>query len=208
MRDQLRAVLIALVIAVYGVAASPLPKGVKRSQFETAMAKEELDRWVGILGGVGVTTTRKDLADFSWEWGQSLSQVRSALLGPFRPWFRVSGTGQGWGLFTYPDTFPHQLTVDVRVNGEWKRVYAGLDDEADWMRDTLVYRRVRGVYDGNTRKPGASYTNFANWIGRRALEDFPEATEARVGFLRFHTLAPGEAPDPERTEKYQRVVTR
>lgn len=207
-RDHLRAALIAVVLLVHGIAASPLPRSVKRSQFESAIAKEELDRWVAILGAVGVTLTREELAERSFARGQQLVKLRTFLLGPVRPWLRVSGTGQSWGLFTYPDAWPHQLVVEIRVGSAWRTVYAGLDDEADWNREMLAYRRVRGVYDGNTYKPTKVYENFARWIGGRALADFPEAEEARVKFIRYHTRAPGQEPDPERTEKLVRVVGR
>lgn len=200
--------MIALVIAVYGVAASPLPKTMKRSQFDAPIAVEELDRWVGLLGGVGIVLTRDELAEHTYQVGKVFADLRGVLLGPFKPWFRISGTGQGWGLFTYPDSFPHQLVVEVREAGEWRVVYAALDPERDWMRPALAYRRVRGVYDGNTRKPGASYWNFVDFVAARALADHPAASEARVGFMRTHSVRPGEEPDPERSPRFQKVVAR
>lgn len=208
-RDHLRAAVLALTVLVYGIAASPLPKSVKRSQFDTPIAIEEVDRWVGILGGVGITVTRKELADGSYASGKFFADLRRTLLGPFKGWFRVSGTGQGWGLFTYPDSYPHQLVIEVREKpGPWRPVYAALDPDADWRRDQLAYRRVRGVYDGNTRKPGVSYDNFVAWVARLALADHPDADEVRVGFIRTHSTMPNVTPDPERLAKHQRVVKR
>ena len=207
-RDHVRAALIAATLLVHGIAASPLPKSVKRANFDSEMATEEFDRWVGILRGVGIRTTRKALADDAYASGVVLADLRGFLLGPFRPWFRISGTGQAWGLFTYPDSFPHQLVIEVREQGAWRAVFKALDPDAHWQRELLAYRRVRGVYDGNTQKPGPSYTHFVTWIGHRALEDFPTADAARVGFLRFHTRAPGEPADPSVEAKFQRVVER
>lgn len=208
-RDHVRAVVIALVLVVNGVAASPLPKSVKRSQFDTPIAIEELDRWVGISQTVGVPLTRAELTEHAYTIGKFFADLRGSLLGPFKGWFRVTGTGQGWGLFTYPDSYPHQLVVEVRpADGEWRPVYTALDPDAAWRRSSLVYRRVRGVYDGNTRKPGASYDNFAAWLGKHALADFPDAAEARVGFVRTHSTMPDKEPDPERLPKFHRVVKR
>ncbi|MDP2306016.1 MAG: hypothetical protein Q8P18_08310 [Pseudomonadota bacterium] len=213
-RDHVRAVVIALVLVVNGLAASPMPKSVKRSHFETAIAIEELDRWVGILGSVGLTLTRPELTEHTYAVGKFFAELRGTLVGPFKGWFRVTGTGQGWGLFTYPDSYPHQLVIEVRSasgagpEGEWRTVYAALDPDAAWHRSHLVYRRVRGVYDGNTRKPGASYDNFVAWAGKQALVEFPDAAEARVGFVRSHSTMPNVTPDPERLPKFQRVVTR
>lgn len=208
-RDHVRAVVIALVLVVNGVAASPMPKSVKLSHFETAIAIEELDRWVGLLRSAGLTLTRPELAAHAYAIGTFFADVRGTLLGPFKGWFRVTGTGQGWGLFTYPDSYPHQLVIDVRpAAGEWRSVYAALDPDAAWRRSQLAYRRVRGVYDGNTRKPGASYDHFVAWAGKHALAEFPDAAEARVGFVRTHSTMPDAKPDPERLAKFQRVVKR
>jgi hypothetical protein len=206
--DHARGALLALVLVVHGIAASPLPKSVKRSQLESPIGREELDHWVNILGGVGVTVTRAELEDATLVVGSRAADVRRTLLGPFQPWFRFTGTGQGWGLFTTPDTFPHQLVVEVRRGETWETVYAGLDPDATWNRDRFAYRRLRGVYDGNTRKPGASYDNFVAQVGAWALADFPDASAARVGFVRFHTRAPDQPPDPERAEKFKRAVAR
>jgi hypothetical protein len=207
-REHVRAALIAFALLVHGIAASPLPKSVRRAQFDTPIAQEEIGRWVHLLTSVGIVTTHAEIAEASITYGTALADLRTTLLGPFRPWFRISGTGQAWGLFTFPDTFPHQLTVEIERGGTWERIFAGLDDDATWMRTTLAYRRVRGVYDGNTRKPAKSYDNLANWLAARALADFPDATAARIGFVRFHTKAPGEPPDTEQTVKFQRVVPR
>ena len=209
MRDQVRAALIAVALLIYGVQASPMPKRVRRAQLDSPIGREELGRWVEILGGVGVSTTQDELADRIFDIGTFFADIRNAILGPIGPWFRLSGTGQAWGLFTYPDTYPHQLRVEIREKGgEWHTLYAGLDPEADWNRDVLVYRRVRGVYDGNTERPGPSYDNFANWIGGLALADHPEADEARVGFLRYHTVQPGREQDPKVEAKFWRSVRR
>ncbi|MDP2315591.1 MAG: hypothetical protein Q8P41_22015 [Pseudomonadota bacterium] len=214
-RDHVRAALIAVVLLVSGIAASPMPKSVRRAHFETPIAIEEVDRWVGILGGVGVTVTRKELADRTYTVGKFFADLRGTLLGPFKGWFRVTGTGQGWGLFTYPDSYPHQLVIEVRAAGSapgsedgWRPIYAALDPDAAWHRDQLAYRRVRGVYDGNTRKPGPSYDNFVAWASRQAFADLPDAAEVRIGFIRTHSTMPGVQPDPERLPKFQRVVAR
>jgi hypothetical protein len=194
--EHLRGALLLAVVLVHGVAASPLPRQVLRSQYETPLAREEVTRWRKTLLGAGVSLTETQLVDASFAVGSSLAGVRRALLGPFGELFRLTGTGQGWGLFTYPDTFPHQLHVWTREGAEapWEVRYAGLDPEHAWDRDVLAFRRVRGIYDGQTTRPGTSWQRFAAWEARRALEAFPSATHARVGFLRRHTYAPGEAP--------------
>lgn len=209
MREHVRAALIGLAVLVHGVAASPLPKAAKRSALQNEVAIDELNRWVGLLGAVGITTTREALAEGAYRTAQSLVGVRSTLMTPFRGWLRVTGTGQGWGLFTYPDTYPHQLVVYKRGEDQvWTPVYIALDHEYTWHRDVLAYRRIRGVYHGSTNKTAASYENFASWVARDVFAEFPDALQAKIGFVRFHTVRPGEPVDSERVEKHTRIIDR
>jgi hypothetical protein len=205
---RVRAALIALGVVVHGFAAAPLPRSVKRSQMDTPMAKEELGRWVAVAARVGVEITIPELADWMTSTGAVAASARKAVMAPFGPWFRLTGTGQGWGLFTYPDTFPHRLTVEVREGRSWRTVYAGLDPDATWMRPQLAYRRVRAVYDGNTDKVGPSYEPFVDWVAAHAFADFPDAKQVRVGFVRTHSTMPGEAADPEVAARLLRVRSR
>lgn len=206
----IRAALLLVVIAVNLFAAAPLPKSVKRSQYDTPMAKEELGRWVDLLAGVGVHATRDELIEVSYTSGAALAAVRRAGIAPFDTIFRVTGTGQGWGLFTYPDSFPHRLTVWARSGKEsaWQVLFAGLDPKHDWNADVFTYRRIRGVYDSQTSKPGSSYDAFARWVAERAFADFPNADQVRVGFVRAHITEPGRAEDPETILRHLRTFDR
>jgi hypothetical protein len=207
---QARAALIAVALLVNGLLALPLPKSVKRSSFDTPIAKEELDNWVDLLAVAGVRTTRDALADHLTAYGKQTSALRSALVKPMKPWMRVSGTGQAWGLFTYPDTFPHRLVIEGRpsATAPWQTIFAGLDPEHDFLASVFTYRRVRGVYDGNTDKPGSSWRNFTKWAADRVFEAYPEHQEVQVGFVRFHTVAPGGTPDPTVTRRHFRTHLR
>ncbi len=209
-RREVRAALLLVVVAVNLFAAAPLPKSVKRSQYDTPMAKEELGRWVELLAGIGVDVTPEQLIDASYRSGTALAGFRRAVMSPFDSFFRVTGTGQGWGLFTYPDSFPHRLTVWVRDSKEanFQEVFAGLHPVHRWNREIFAYRRVRGVYDSQTSKPGSSYDAFARWVADRAFADFPSAEQVRVGFVRGHTTEPGRAEDPETILRHLRTFDR
>jgi hypothetical protein len=211
MSSRVRGASIAVALLVYGFQAAPLPRNVKKSQFESEVGREEMDRWVELFGAVGVRLTRDELSERSFAVSKAISDVRKEALKPFQPWFRLTGTGQGWGLFTYPDTYPHQLRVEIFRDGKWELVYAGLDEEHAWRREQLAFRRVRGVYDSNSTKPGATWDTFADWVAKEALADFPDASRVRVGFVRVHTHAPGEAvpedADPERRHFRERSRT-
>jgi len=204
---QLRALVIALAVAWHGLAAAPSPKSISRAQFRHPVALEELDRWVGLLGEVGVETTRPELVDHLVSTGGALVAVRSALLAPVQPVFRLTGTGQGWGLFAYPDSFPDRLIVEGRTGGEdWAPLYRALEPDHAFLAPQLTYRRVRGVYDGHTDRPGRPYDNFARWVAREAFAAQPALVEVRVRFQRTHTLPPTQPADPKTTSRLKRVV--
>ncbi len=203
-REHLRGAALLLVVGVNLLTASPMPRSVKRSQYDTPVAREEIRRWQAALAGVGVARSEESLVEASYALGSTLSRVRHVLLDPFATPYRWTGTGQAWGLFTYPDTWPHQLNVWTRdgATAPWTLRYAGLDPDHAWRREMLTYRRVRAVYDGQTSRPGRTWERFAEWIAREALRDTPSATHARVGFLRRHTTPPegtgsGESARPE-----------
>ena len=205
---KVRAALLAVVIAVHGVAAAPLPNGVSEGDFKNPIARDEMRRWSEILKGVGIEATPEELAKTALGLGKKTSELRKTLLKPFGPIFRVSGTGQGWGLFTYPNSYPHRMEIDMRVGDQWQTLFRALDPEHTWMEHHLTYRRVRGVYDDNVMSTRSSYNNFVRWIAKRAFEDFPQAEAVRVRMIRSHVVLPGAPPDPETTVRLIRTVQR
>lgn len=207
-RRRVRAVGIAILLVTQGMVALPLPRSVKRSDFDQPVAREEMGRWVEVLGSVGVHTTHDALADAFTEYGSAFGGVRKDVLLPLKPFLRLTGTGQSWGLFTYPDTFPHKLVIEARTGARWDTLYGGLDPDHTFLRNILVYRRVRGVYDGNSGKPGPSWENFTQWVARQAFAAFPDVEEVRVRFLRFHTVPPGGAADTEVVPRHARTILR
>ncbi len=215
-REHLRGALLLAVVGVQGFAALPLPHSARKSQYDTPIAQEEIGRWQAAFAKLGVEVTRGEIVDVAWASAQGSVTLRKTVLRPFDGLLRWTGTGQGWGLFTTPDAFPHQLRVWIQPTTApgateaslWRLVYAGLDPDANWRVDQLAYRRVRGVYDGQTTRPGASWDKVARWIAARALEDFPEAARVRVGFVRRHSRLPGESADTTETTRHLRIHTR
>lgn len=207
---KIRAALLGLVLLWHGLMASPIPSRVDESSFKNPIARAELKRWTEILGRVGVETSPTELKVAVIEAGGGIAAAKKEALQPLRPAQRVLGIGQAWGLFTYPNTWPHTLTISIRSSERrpWETIYAALDPEHDWRKSTLVYRRIRGVYDDNASRTRASYDNFVEWIAGEAFEDFPEAEQVRVHMLRRHVKPPGEEPDPETTVRLSRVVRR
>ncbi len=198
---------MALVLGVEGILAAPIPHAMKRSSLNEPIAREEIAAQVQLLAGLGVTVSSDQLADALYESGAAWAAAYHAVVDPVEPLLRITGTGQGWGLFTYPDTYPHQLVVDVRRShsGPFVMLYGGLDPEHDWKRDVLAYRRVRGVYDGQTAKPGASWNNLTKWLAGEACAEDSLVTAVRVSFTRFHTVRPGQAADPGEPLRHART---
>ena len=161
------------------------------------MAIEELERWVGLLADLGIETTRGELVDHILDSGGRLVGLRKAALAPLQPVFRATGTGQGWGLFAYPDSYPDRLVVEGRTaDSTWAPLYVALDPDHDFLRPQLTYRRVRGVYDGHSDRPGRPYDNFVHWVAQEAFANAPGLSAVRVRFERSHTLPPTQPQDP------------
>ena len=208
-RAHLRALLLAGALACHGLAVVPSPKKVSPAQFRHPVAVEELARWVEVLGGLGVETTAADLVDLLVPQGGDVVALRTALLNPAQPVFKATGTGQGWGLFAYPDSYPDRLRVEGRTaSGRWVPLYVALDPEHDFMAPQLAYRRVRGIYDGHSERPGKPYDNLTAWVGGRALDAHPDLAVVQVRFVRSHTLPPTETQDPKTTSRLKRVIRR
>lgn len=204
---KLRAALLAAVLLVHGVAASPLPSSVDTSALNGPIGREELGRWVGILGGLGVQTTREELVTRLVAAGEAGAAVRNAVVKPFAPVMRLTGTGQAWGLFTYPNTLPHTLVIAAERGGQWEELYRALDPEHAFLEPQLTYRRMRGVYDDNASKVRPSYDNFTRWVGRQVFAAYPDATRVKVYMERRHVLPPGQPPDPEVKIRLSKVLT-
>ncbi len=209
MRRELRAALIAAAVLVHGFAAAPLPRSVKASDLAGPIAADELKRWSELLTGLGLEATPADLKDLALDVGGSVAAFRQAVIAPARPFFRFTGTGQAWGLFTFPDTRPRRLVVEGSEGGQWRPLYRALEPEYDWHGEVFRYRRIRAPIDAYTRKqrPGEIYERFADHTLALALEENPELDAARLLVERLHSVTPDRTPDPPQRQ-HLRVRTR
>lgn len=207
-KDHLRAVAITVVLLVQGFLALPIPSSVNARQFDNPIARDELQRWVGILGARGIELTPEELQAEVIERAQGITGLRKTVQEPIKPFNRVTGTGQAWGLFTYPNSFPHTMHIELRVNGVWEPLYIPLDPEHDWNKRMFVFRRVRGVYDDNANNTRKSYDNFVDWVSGMALAENPQADAVRVYYSQAHVTLPGEPKDPSTKDKNERIRTR
>ena len=199
--DDARAALLLVVLAPNLFASLPLARSASRKNFDTPVARDEFTRLRELAATFGWTLSHEEMADFVFAAAHAEVAFRNALLAPARPFFRITGTGQAWGLFSYPDRFPAQLIVESRPRGgAYQLRFAALDQDADLGAEKLVYRRVRGVYDSNSDKLGATWDPFVSWAAGEVFAADPEAYEVRVQFRRLRTFEPNEADSDQRVE--------
>lgn len=205
----LRAVLIAMVLLVHGTKALPWPD-VRERDLDYGVAQDELDRWSGLLGDLGLTIPPQELAARVISVGRASSAAQRLLHGPFRPLLRVTGTGQAWGLFAYPDPYAGRLVVSAREAGAdgrpgpWQERYRAPREGQPWLVDRLENRRIRGIYDdnGDRPKPGGFYDPFCDWVAVEVMARQPQVVEVEVRLDLVTNRVPGDrraaVPDKRR----------
>jgi len=184
-RAQLRAAAITLVLLVHGIAVLPVPHVVRPHELDDPVARAEVTRWAERLTGVGYPISPDELGAEVVRWSTRLGRAHRTALLPMRPWFRWTGTGQGWALFANPDTHPSRMEVAVVRGGQEQLVYRRLDPDLGWLRDPLAYRRVRGVYDATSarHRPTAASRRLADWLEDEARRSDPTVEGVLVRFV-------------------------
>lgn len=197
----LRAALITLVLLVSWVDAMPLPE-LSAADLRYEVAGDELRAWQGALARVGIAVSEDELTRAGLAIGARSTAFRRGILRPFRPFFRLTGVGQAWGLFAYPDPHAGRLVVEGRGGeGKWQPLYIA-PGAGEPLEAVLENRRVRGVYDdvGDRPRPGAAWLRFADWIAALAFARHPEIDEVRVRLPFEHIEVPGRPPAAPRSE--------
>jgi hypothetical protein len=195
---RVRAALITLALVVHGLYVAPVPHVVTPADFNNPVSQDEVEAWAGRLQALGISITTEALKEEVILWTGRIGGAHRALKRPFAPFLRVTGTGQGWGLFANPNTHPLRLEVrGRRAGGAFESVYLQLDPEADWAWARFAYRGIRGCYDaqGRMRRSHPAYRSFASWAAREAFREHPDLEAVEVRLLRTHTTLPGERLD-------------
>ncbi len=195
----LRAALIAAVLLLHLSLAAPWPD-LGASDLRYDLAADELERWTGVLSSLGVSTTPDQLADDVVALGRWSKRTQKALHGPARPLLRLTGTGQAWGLFAFPDPYPGRLVVMGRSadGGRWQTLYRAPDQGEPWLVDLLQYRKVRGIYDDSGDRPRAGFlwNRLCDELARRIFAHDPELAVVELRFDVEHVTAPAQGDDP------------
>jgi len=192
--------LILGVLLFQARLAAPWPD-LDRRDLSYQLAQDELDSGVALLARLGISTTRQALSQDVLRLGQLASRTKHASRAPFGPLLRLTGTGQAWGLFAYPDPYAGRLVIAARrlqADGSltpWQELYRAHGQGEAWLCTVLEYRRVRGVYDdnGDRPKPGIFYDRFADWIAAEIMVREPDVAEVQVRLDRVTIRSPDDA---------------
>jgi hypothetical protein len=189
---QAVAVFVALHLFAVTVCALPaVGSGLNRTAWKQPTVQGEFEAWTRRLNGWGFTLTRAELEERLWDFASAHEAARSAVLAPFRQYFVICGTWQGWRMFVAPHRFPARLEIDVERNGRWETVYAARSSEHTWLGSMLDHDRFRAaLFRHGWEMYRPQRLQFANWVSRRAAEDFPDAQRVRVSFQRYQTRSP------------------
>jgi hypothetical protein len=208
--NQVRAALIFLLLLVHGVFAMPWFAEIKPDALKRPEAIEELGQWRDLVASLGHDLEQDEFNAKVMGVTKVLAAPHKWLKAKLRPALKLTGTGQGWGLFVNPDTYPHRLIVEGQEpkSRKFELIYRRLDPEHVWWDARFRYRRLRGIYDGATSRPGKVYTSFSRWVATEALLDFPQYETIRVGFIRTHSVVPGRERDTRDPRRLLRTFER
>lgn len=157
---EIRAALIALVIAVGLADGCPLPTPRDRPVMKQRLGP-------GAVAAV-----------------DAIDRVRYKALTPFRPIGELTQLRQRWKLFSGASRNRYRMHIEARrdlTRDDWVLLYRPLDDEHDFLTDELEYRRVRGTWNPSTTYgPRGGYGPFATWVADRVFAHDPTFVEVRV----------------------------
>ena len=73
-----------------------------------------------------------------------------------------------------------------------------MDPCCTWHESQLEYRRIRGVWDGQGKRPRPAYKGLTKWIAEQVFSEMPDAEQVRVRLIRQRSTYPWEEADPKR----------
>ncbi len=191
---EVRAALIGLVIVVSSLQALP-GTPLDRRALHTAEATRELDGWMMLLEPLGL---RRDIfVEILLATSHVLTGTRRWARDLADPVTRWTGTGQGWGFFATPSPEVRAIEVEGYTSTGSTVLFLPGDPHADFLAQTLTWRKMRGVWHDPYERGTVPYSRLAVWTGRKALEQYPQLDRVEVRIVQRVTREPG---GPERAE--------
>ena len=189
--------------------AVPLPE-LRPEHLANPVAQAELRQWSELLGSVGLDVAPSELAEVGLELGGVAAGFRKLVLRPWHPFRKLTGTGQSWGLFAYPEPATGRLVIDGRSptgTVTYYRAPGGLDDD---LEAVLEYRRMRGIYDdaSDRPKPRKIYARFGRWVSARVMAAHPEVLKVEVRLDRHLVRTPDQGPPVDDTRRHAKRFSR
>lgn len=184
LRQQLLAAAVLLHLAMITATSLPLPserlpQALKPRTQRIALA------WGAPLLSLGWVDSRAELIEAFRLLNDTMASVRAEHLRPIMDWQRLSGTVQGWQMFSQIKPHGGRLQIHIRTDdGAWTPIFQD-HDEGRWRATLLNQERVRAVraaYAQRVGKRERQYKRLVRWLARHAAADFPQATAMRVRY--------------------------
>lgn len=205
----IRALLISVVLLAQWIDALPLPE-LRERDLRHPIAQDEVTRWTALLNDLGMSLTEEEAIERALVVGAAATRFRQVTMAPLKPIKKLTGTGQSWGLFAYPDPYAGRLVIEARaIKGEWQVLFSAPGTSSDRFSRRMRYRRVRGIYDDNGDRPtpGVLYNRFADWAAWEIFQEHPEinAVQVRLDLMRIIPPGTGEPVADKRRHARMRV---
>jgi hypothetical protein len=176
MRAQARAILLALIYALFFILGTPGLDFMDDQDLGSADARQRLKSRIGPVWatiGLGI-----------YDSSRVVRAPLVKLLDPLQKPFRLS---QNWSL--YRDGPGSLWRMEIRVDD--RAIYRSVDTELSWEEAVFRNRRVRPVVEASTQKlDSKNWRGLCRLIRERALEDYP-ATR-RIDVLALKSPFPGD----------------
>jgi len=188
-------VVFHLVALMLMALPAPGSAGMKRSAWAHPTVQGEFQAWTDRLNALGVATTSEQLEDHIWEIASAYTAIRGDVLAPLMPYYRYSGSWQSWRMFVAPHRFPSTLHIELQseAGGDWEPLYVKGSDEHTWHKRQLEHDRMLSSSFRYDWKPYRStYRRLADWVGRHAATELPNAHAVRVRLFKYRTRTPEE----------------
>lgn len=204
-RGSLLAVFVAFhVLAVLVLALPANGRLGDRAVWESRENQLQFARWAKL----GVARDGPELDQRLWNLVQSYLSAREVAVAPFELYREYCGVGQGWRMFSNPQSHPAYIHVELRRGASFEPIYVSRSTQYDWRARQLDHHRVRKLFGRIARSTEQElWEQFGAWAAQRAAQDFPDALELRIWQERRVTPEPGSsetpgAPAPEQVRTY------
>ncbi len=182
---------------------------VSKRRWKSENVQSDFAGWAGALRSLGIDTTPKGVADRAHSTAEAYVKIRQTFIAPFAAYKEATGSRQGWAMFASPQRHPVEMHIDIRRGDSWSPIFRPRSTEYRWRARELEQHRLRKLVGRFAREFQSSvFTNFATYLTRLALADFPDADGARVRLYRYDALPPervrkGELPQGKYAERLE-----